>query len=338
MSSNLDHLFLPREAILEMVPNQLARRLNERYPGGQAYASVVKHLSDDERATIVALYEEIGRLLALTDHQDATVSDDTKQAIEAFARETSLLDVGARVESYSQDALQTREDRLSRFFQELVDGPFLSLCGLMILISRAGIEPEYVQTLFYHCRDHRKIMRSLYETLDPEKRAEDEQIKNHSVDLLIEKWRGATYRAQDAELAIHFQNEFHGDVAERCVEFAEVDRLFYHLVNNAIHYASRPELAIQLVESADQKDLVWLFSNPVSGERLTQLQEMQAESKSVFQFGVGDQRGIGLEALAETVTHAYGLDSSISAETSGYIGAIAENGCFRLWFHWPKVV
>lgn len=337
MTNSPDSLFLEANAIRALAPASLPRRLEERYAGGAIFKGVTKHLSDDERATIQSIYEEIGQLMKLTDHKDAGAHEQTAPVIEAFARDSQLVSRGATVEDYAQDALATKDDRLHRFFLEMVGGPFFSICGLLFLIRQTGLEPEYIQTLFYHSRDHRKIMRSLYAELDPGQRASDESVKNHSVDLLIEKWRDAAYRTAAGALNVRFQNEYHGDVAERCVEFAEVDRLFFHLVNNAIHYASESELGIQLVESASGADLLWLFSNPISPERQAELDNYRAEKKSLFEYGVGVRDGVGLESLAETVAHAYGLDSPISAETAAYVGVISEDGFFRLWFHWPKV-
>jgi hypothetical protein len=339
MSSDPASLFLPEPEIRSLVPARLPRRRSERYGGGAVHGRIARDFGDDEADTLRTLYAEMGELMDLTKNRDASEGADSTlgAALKEFAGRTSILRIGTELEKFERSARATHDTRLANLFREIADGPFASLYGILFLIGSAGVEPEYFQTLFYLARDQRKIMRSILADLDPAAREQDELEKHHSVDLLLEKWRDAVYRAFDAELEVDFETRFEGPVAERCVEFAEVDRLFYHLANNAIRHGAENRLAIQVIESPDGADLIWLFSNPVSENREATLRNLAEGKNNVFEYGVGSGSGVGLGSLAESVAHAYGIESPAQAVSGGYVGATSGNGVFRLWFHWPKV-
>lgn len=338
MSAKTPNLLIPEEKIYAMVPDSLPVRLEKRYAGGFLHASLERDFSPEEQQSLRSLYHDLGELMDLTAKRDASDGEDSPlgAALRTFASRTVVLRAAADLEKFEQGALATHDQKLATLFRELSDGPFASLCAILFLIDSAGVEPEYFQTLFYLARDERKIMRSLLVDLDPTARAKDEAVQQHSIDLLIEKWRDAVYRAFDAELEVSFESKVEGMVAERCIEFAEVDRLFYHLVNNALKHGSGKELAIQVVESSDGNDLLWVFSNPVSGNQAARLTNLTEGRQSVFEYGVGDGSGVGLGSLAESVGHAYGIETTSQAVSGGYLGATTEDGIFRIWFHWPR--
>lgn len=321
-----------------MVPGRLPRRLDERYGGGALHGNLARDFSEEERDCLRSLYSDLGELMDLTAKRDASESGDSAlgASLRDFAARTVILRAAADLEKFEQAARATYDGRLAGLFRELADGPFASLCAVLFLVHSAGVEPEYFQTLFYLARDERKIMRSILVDLDPAARARDEMVKQHSIELLLEKWRNAVYRAFDAELSVTFESRVEGMVAERCIEFAEVDRLFYHLVNNAVRHGSGKRLAIQVVESADGEDLIWVFSNPVSRNQEASLRNLVEGRQNVFEYGVGSGPGVGLGSLAESVGHAYGIESTVQAVSAGYLGTVLEDGMFRLWFHWPK--
>lgn len=339
---NLNHLDLlvSESRIRALVPDQLPVRLEERYGGGFLHASLERDLSPEEQQSIRALYSDLGELMDLTAKRDAGEEANSLLGarIKEFASKSVLLRVAADLEKFEQGARVTHDEKLANLFREMADGPMASLCAILFLIESAGVEAEYFQTLFYLARDQRKIMRSMLVDLDPTARMKDELVKEHSIDLLIEKWRSAVYRAFEGEIEVAFESSVEGMVAERCIEFAELDRLFYHLANNAIKHGSEKKLAIQVIESEDGKDLVWLFSNPISAKQSSRLANIEESRKSVFDYEVGDgEAGVGLGALAESVGHAYGIDGSSQALGSGYLGTVVEDGIFRIWFHWPKL-
>ena len=339
MSESPQSLNIPEEKIRDLLPKQLPRRREERYAGGAAHGRLERDFSDEEAETVRTLYRELGELMELTEKRDASEGGNSLAAgaLKTFASETPILRIGNELESYEEAAAATHDSRLRTLFRELVDGPFASLYGILFLVGSAGVEPEYFQTLFYLARDQRKIMRSILLDLDPATRERDEMKKLHSVNLLVEKWRDAVYRAFEREMEVSFESTFDGAVAERCVEFAEVDRLFYHLANNAIRHGSDDRLAIQIFETQDGMDLIWVFSNPLSENKAAHLQNLADGLTSVFDYGVGDGPGVGLGSVAESVAHAYGIESAEQAVTAGYVGTVVSGGCFRLWFHWPKV-
>ncbi|MEM0965557.1 MAG: hypothetical protein AAGJ81_05355 [Verrucomicrobiota bacterium] len=335
MSKNPDTLFLSEESIRKLVPARLPARLHERYKGGAFYGRLDRDFGEDEQETIRTIYQSVGELMELTAKRDASEEENSlaASALKKFAVNCPILVAGGELEKYEQAARETQDTKLTTLFRELADGPFASLYGILFLVGSAGVEPEYFQTLFYLARDQRKIMRSLIIDLDPVGRDKDELEKLHSVDLLLQKWQKTVYRAFDAEMEVAFKTSFTGAVAERCIEFAEVDRVFYHLVNNAIHHGEGKLLAIQVVESEDGSDLIWMFSNPISKKKASDLGNT---SGRVFEYGVGSGSGVGLASLAESVSHAYGIETTEELISSGYAGSIVEGEVFRLWFHWPR--
>lgn len=330
---NSSSLLLSDEQIHALVPGRLQRRLDERYRGGALHGSLARDCSDEEKACLEALYADLGDLMELSKAGDGPAD---AEALRHFTERTVLLRAMVDLEEFEQGARSTYDTRLAHLFRELADGPVASLCAILFLIRSVGVEPDYFQTLFYLARDQRKIMRSILVDLDPELRAKDEEVNVHSIDLLLEKWRDAVYRAFDTELEVAFETSVEGMVAERCIEFAEVDRLFYHLVNNALRHGNEKRLAIQAVDAEESDDLIWVFSNPVSQNQAGRLQNFADGRESVFEYGVGDGSGIGLGALAESVGHAYGIDTAGQAVSGGYVGSKLDGEVFRIWFHWPK--
>jgi len=327
-------LLLSDKEIRDLVPGRLLRRRDERYMGGALHGSLDTDFSEEEVSCLRALYADLGELMGLAEEVGGKNLDGGR--LQEFTRRSVLISAVADLEKFEQAAQSTYDSRMANLFRELTDGPVASLCAIMLLISSVGAEPEYFRTLFYLARDQRKIMRSMLVDLDPELRAKDEAVNVHSIDLLLEKWRDTVYRAFDAELDVSFETTVEGMVAERCIEFAEVDRLFYHLVNNALRHGSEKKLSIQAVDADGGEDLIWVFSNPVSKNQAARLQNFSEGRQSVFEFGVGDGSGVGLGSLAESVAHAYGMDTAGQAVSGGYVGTVLDRDVFRIWFHWPK--
>jgi len=338
MGNDPSSLFLSDELVRELVPNSLPQSRDERYVGGAVHGRLDRDFGEEEQETLRSLYVSLGGLMELTAKRDA--SEDGNSMLSAklrdFARECPILQAGRDLEKYGRAAQETYDSKLARLFRELTDGPLASLYGIIFLVGSSGAEPEYFQTLFYLSRDQRKIMRSLIVDLDPTARQRDEMEQFHSVSLLLEKWQKAVYRAFDEELEVAFRTNFEGAVAERCIEFAEVDRIFYHLVNNAIRHGSDKTLAVQVVESSNGDDLIWLFSNPVSENQAKVLQNFVDGRQSVFEYGIGSESGVGLGSLAESVAHAYGIEAQEQVISGSYAGSSFADGIFRIWFHWPK--
>jgi len=327
-------LLLSEDQIQALIPATLPRRADERYPGGAVHGKLERDFGEEEADCLKALYEDLGDLMAMT-----KAPDDEKvlsAALKEFANRTVLIRAVSDLEKYEQAARATYDTRLGNLFREISDGPVASLCAILFLIRSAGVEADYFQTLYYLARDQRKIMRAILVDLDPVARAKDEAVNVHSIDLLLEKWQNAVYRSMDADLEVAFETSVEGMVAERCIEFAEVDRIFYHLVNNARSHGSGNRLAIQAIDSKDGLDLVWVFSNPVTENQAARLDNLEEGLESVFDYGIGEGSGVGLGSLAESVAHAYGIDTPGQAVSNGYAGTKLDGDIFRIWFHWPK--
>ncbi len=331
-------LFLSEEQIRTLVPPRLPRRRDERYMGGAMHGRLESEFSEEEQECLRALYADLGELMELAGKRDRAEEwgDLPGPELGRFASRTVIVQAVSDLEKFEQAARATYDTKMANLFRELADGPVASLCAILFLVGSGGVEPEYFQTLFFLARDERKIMRSILLDLDPEGRAKDEEVNRHSIDLLLEKWQNTIYRAFDVEMEVAFDSNVRGMVAERCVEFAEVDRIFYHLANNSLRYGSGKQLAIQVIDTADGEDLVWVFSNPISENQFSRLQNLADGRESVFEYGVGDGSGVGLGSLAESVANAYGIESAAQAVSAGYVGSALEDKIFRIWFHWPK--
>lgn len=330
---------LPLAEIYKLVPDRLPRRMGERYPGGAVHGTLTDDFNPDEAETLLAIYKELGVLLKLTRPLDDGKEKNPEQLhedLEQFIAQTHLLELGAVLESFESVAMQTHDTRLATLFSEVVGGPFASLYGILFLVKRAGIEPEYFRSLFYLARDHRKIMRSLITDLDTAAREEDETEKYHSIKLLLQKWKDAIYRAMHGELNVTFETSYQGHVAERCIEFAEVDRLFYLIANYALKTADPKDMSIQAEPSRSEEDLVWMFRwTPEPSER-ARLDNLKEQKRSIFEQVTGSQRkDYGLQAVSECVAHAYGLDNPYQAISGGYVGYAFSQEELRIWFHWP---
>jgi len=324
--------------IRHLVPGRLPRRMDERCSGVAVHGSLAKDFNPEETDTIVAIYQELGLLLELTrpDENGQHGPDELHANLVRFVHATQLLELGSVLETFESLAVQTHDTRLATLFSEVVGGPFASLYSILFLVKRAGIEPEYFRSLFYLARDHRKIMRSLITDLDTETRKEDETEKYHSIELLLQKWKDAIYRAMHGELNVNFQTSYDGYVAERCIEFAEVDRLFYLIANYALKSAKPKVLSIQAEPSSDKCDLIWLFRwVPESGEK-ARMDNLKEQKRSIFEQITGaDRKDYGLQPISECVAHAYGLDNPAQSISGGYVGSVFSGKELRIWFHWP---
>lgn len=322
------------QELLEIAPTEIHSLRSTRYTGG-GVSQLLREFSLDEQAVIQTLYEELRDLMKLLDASGEENAVIRRQLQERVQR----LSIPALQEQLVDSLNETEDPRRARIFFDLAGGALSSLVGYLLLIRLHGVEPGYRQTLYYLVRDHLKIMRALLSDLDPIARARDEAERCHSIDLLLEKWRNASYRAFEQMIEVRFTNFFQGHVAERCVEFAEIDNLFYHLANNCIKFSSDGVLNVHVGLLPDQQHLRWVFSNTISEGQAEALLELRASGRSIFERDVSSMgKGLGLAILAESVSNAYGYEDCQEAEEDALFGYRLDNQKqFSLWFHWPSV-
>ena len=338
MSSLPESFKLSSEELRGLAPERLRSFLPERYCGGRFTASMETDFTPEEREILRRMYEELGKLMQLAQPRGEDDLDEGNRALEEFCAETKVGTMAMELEQAGKAAEGMHDTVTSGILREITKGPFASIYGILFLAQQGVADPGFFSNLFYLARDQLKIMRSFILDLDPEKRAEDEVEKYHSIQLLLEKWQGASYAAFDNELKVDFETEFTGHVAERCVEFAELDRLFYHLANNAVQHGGDPALMIQVQPTEDSESLRFAFINPIREEQYDLLDQLISSGESLFDRSVCIRgKGFGLSVVAESVAHAYGLESRHQAVAGKYVGLRLDPHRFLVWFHWPMV-
>jgi hypothetical protein len=322
------------QEIYAFAPTEIRTLRTERYSGGAASLGLAS-FSLDETAVIQALYDELKSLSRVLDPSGEENPVLRSQATEVVHK----LSLSGLQEQLVDLLNETRDEAKARAFFDIASGPLSSLIGYVLLIRLHGMEPGYRQTMYYLVRDQLKIMRALVQDLDPTGRARDEADRCHSIDLLLEKWRQASYRAFERIIEVRFTNFFEGFVAERCLEFAEIDNLFYQFANNCVKFSADSEMDIHVAALPNKKHLRWIFSNRITEAHAEALANLREDGKSIFEREVSTTgKGYGLGILAESVANAYGYEDTLEAEEEGLFGfKVDAQRTFHLWFHWPTV-
>ncbi|TVR49448.1 MAG: hypothetical protein EA425_12330 [Puniceicoccaceae bacterium] len=322
----------------DLAPDNLTSRRTQRYRGGGFHLSLATDCTVDERELLTRLYSATGEVMRLTDPALADNPLREGQMVD-MARRSELHLLEEQLLASIREIASSRSDSVRKAFLRLATGPFASMCEYFLLIQAGGVEKEYIQTLHYLARDHRKIMRAFFEDLDPPTRKHDTAIRQHSLDLLLEKWRTGLFRSKDHPLIIRFQTFYHGTVAERCLEFAELDQIFYQLAHNCLRFSSTQVLDITVLLTGDGRNLRWIFSNAIAPDHAAKLQAILDDGLNPFEHGVatGDGEGHGLGFVGEVVVHAFGLSDLYEALKKGHLGISVAKDRFLLWFHWPAV-
>lgn len=338
MPARISDLTLSLDTLNRFAQSRLVNNREDRLLGGGFCASMEEEFSADEVRVVRGLYREVARLkeTCAVFRGDGEVTPAMVDGLVAFAGATTLGFLADELEQAILDAESTYDTRLTAIFRELMAGPFPSLYGLLDLVRVQGSAEELARPLFYLSRDQLKIMRALVRDLDPAQRALDEEVREHAVDLILEKWRDGVYRAFGKAARVYFVNHYNGVVAERCLEFAEVDRIFYHLVNNAVMHGSEDAVCVHVLETSDGRNLCWVFVNPLESVREAEIRREMEGGRSLFEIEESERR-FGLTRVAEAVASAYGLESPLQAVAGGHVGIDLDEGRFLTWFHWPRV-
>lgn len=327
---------MTEKEIRALAPEQLPVNREMRY-GGAHHAITLDQLVADESELVRRLYEKIEILFRTTDPRAADEKQQRAQ-VEAFFADNEMLGLQQQMLKV-RDEIASRDAQLALAWNRLAGGPLPSIADYGLIIAAGIFEREYVRTLYYLSRDALKIIRAAVLDLDPVERARDEAARMHSAELLVEKWKNASYRVFEKQLSVKFDCHYKGNIAERCLEFAELDRIFYEVANNAVQFASEPRLEIGVAAVDQGRSLRFVFRNPIDEQRAEALEGVVHEGASLFEHGVGEDvdRGFGLGSIADSVLHAYGLEDLFAAEKRGYLGIHFDASTFTLWLHWPAV-
>jgi signal transduction histidine kinase len=193
--------------------------------------------------------------------------------------------------------------------------------------------------MFFLTRDHLKIMRNAVRDVDLPGYEHDRAQKLHSIQLLIEKWQNAVYQLPDFTARVVLDCGFDGNVSERCLEFAALDRVLYNLINNAVRHSSDGNvyLSIHPCEQGHPRNLRFVVANRLDDTHRQTLHERFAERLTdLFRGGyTTGGAGIGMRICADFVCNAYGLATFDQGVEGGYFGARLMQAAFVNWFHWP---
>jgi len=212
------------------------------------------------------------------------------------------------------------------------------------LIELGQVRPDDIERIYLLIRDHLKIMRNCLPDLDPVRTARDIELRAHGVDLLLEKWQHADYRLPDGQASITVDARYNGVVADRCVEFSALDRVFYNLINNATRHSAdrRVMVGIFPIFECETPSLRIVVANRIDLLQRTALeQRFGLQWSDLFYGGFtfssdgSSGHGFGLAICAELVANAYGLPNGPAAIGGGYVGARPHGDLFVAWFHWP---
>lgn len=332
---------LELETIHSLAPENLPNFREDRYQGG-FFSGSLAAFSPDEQALIQAYYEQLSNLLEVVD-PDRNDLEVRKEKLRDFVGHNELIQLSDQFERVIQEALDNDDPHKATLLRRLTAGAFPSICWYVLIIGRVGVEPEYLLSLFYLARDQLKACRAFVRDLDPKRRERDEAEIEHSVDLITEKWESSIYRAYEGAVKVYFKNYFRGHVAERCVEFAELDRIFYLMTNHSVEHTEGGTLSVTMAETEDGKSLRWAFVHEVSKQTREAIENLEKQDISLFEQDPDEVEGhfaettTDLTFVGEAVAHAYGLPDLFSAVRQGYIGTRLQDDLLILWFHWPRI-
>ena len=309
---------------------------------GDDFCLPLSEFAERDQACILETYAFLQRLLATLKQHGADRSDEALARVQScLAREdTEALLSG--IQRFGVASLDIRPDELmAKTIHDLRGGAMSALLGELQLAMLRPLDGAHARRLFFLTRDHLKIMRNALLGLDDAKRQADLVPKMHSVDLIIEKWQHALLRGAQRPARLDVACDYHGNIAECCVEFGALDRVLYNLVNNACRHTASGEVKL-LIRShpddvAEPDNLCFCVSNPVDARDERTL-AARGDLNVLFSPGVSSTgSGYGLTVAVDFVTNAFGLPSRARALDGGYLGAQLVENEFRVWFHWPVV-
>ncbi len=323
--------------IAALAPEQLPSHRKQRYRG-DAMDIPLDAFDAQSRELIQQLYAALQGLHQILDpHAEAEPSIEAiRQALAAHRWPTLV----ARLSQLSlQPAVGADPRRTRQVVHDLRGGALQALVLLLQLLELGLLRPGELVRLWFLTRDHPKILRNAVSGIDPAGAARDEATRLHHVDLIIEKWQQAIYGLSAARATVHVDSAFHGHIAERCLEFAALDRVLYNLINNAVRHSADGEVALALlpIPAEQSTELRIAVANRVTAEQREQLHRLvEGDIARLFQGGltIGGS-GEGLRICADFIVRAYGVSSLEEALAGGYLGITQPDERVVVWVHWP---
>ncbi len=319
--------------LLGLAPVDLVNQRDERYQGDGA-STVLAEFGVQDRATIERLYSGLIQLF------DLLAVDQTKVDLPAISALLKTLGWSELMQQMQQLGAHTpaKALRVRQALHDIKGGSLVALSINLQLLEMGLTEQFDSVRFFFLTRDHLKIMRNAVSDLDEERSARDRQQREHTVDLLVEKWQQSEYRVGEAQAEVLVDNRFSGSISERCLEFSALDRVLYNQINNAVRFTTDGNVYLAILG----------LGAPAENVRFVVLNQISAEHRQVLRERFGDDigqlyaggfttggSGLGMNICAGFVGNAYGIFGAERALEQGYFGATLLDSYFVSWFHWP---
>ncbi|MBO9316195.1 MAG: HAMP domain-containing histidine kinase [Chloroflexus sp.] len=327
---------LSDETVKALAPCNLPFLRHDPFTRSRSSASI-HDLPEAIQGTVQRLYQVLLTIFAEFDQQRQIDLNHLRRLLQETHWDELIHELRAI-------SLCQADAHLSQVLHDLRGGSLQALALQLQLIELGQVRPDDIERMYLLIRDHLKIMRNCLPDLDPVRTARDIELRAHGVDLLLEKWHRADYRLPDGQASITVDARYNGVVADRCVEFSALDRVFYNLINNATRHSAdrRVMVGIFPIFECETPSLRIVVANRIDLLQRTALeQRFGLQWSDLFYGGFtfssdgSSGHGFGLAICAELVANAYGLPNGSAAIGGGYVGARPHGDLFVAWFHWP---
>jgi signal transduction histidine kinase len=328
---------LTLQQVQELAPRSLRSLRTVRY-AGQGSDVLLATFPMADQATIQRIYAALIQLLELT--RPSLTNGPTLEQVAHFIRAQQWSQQMSAIRTISIDpADATMSMVANQVLHDLRGGSLQSISMSLQMIDLGLAESISLERIFLLTRDHLKIMRNCIPDLDSERYTRDLADRAHGVRLLLDKWHEVHYQLPGSDAQVFVDCHYTGTVADRCVEFAALDRVIYNLMNNATRFAIDRQvyLTIMPLLDTDEASLRFVIANRISPAQSTILQERFANHWGTLFAGgfTTGGNGVGMSVCAEIIANAYGIPSPTQAVAKQYLGATAHADTFVVWFHWP---
>jgi signal transduction histidine kinase len=327
----------PCRHLADLAPPTLPSYRSLRYDGG-AMGVRLADIPPSDREVVVRMYAALQQVLAAVRDTPALTPESVARLQGLYADSWAGLLPAAR-ELGATLALTATAGRLRQVFHDIKGGAFQALAVYLQLLALGGPPPAQLHRVFFLARDQLKIMRNALPELDPAGLARDEAQRLHAVELLVEKWQRAEHQIPGHAAAVTVSCHYTGAIAERCLEFAALDRIIYNLVNNAVRHSADGQVALTILPVApdDPHHLRFVVANAVTPEQRRTLEQRFPDGPGrLFEGGfTTGGSGLGLRICADFVCNAYGLGDVAQGLAEGHFGAAVRDDQFLAWVHWP---
>lgn len=328
---------LTMQQVYELAPRSLHSLRTARYAGEGSDVPLATFPAAAQTA-IQHVYAALIELLDLT--RPGPTNGPTFEQIGQFVREQNWNMQMTALRSIGIDPANTANTSVvGQVLHDLRGGSLQSVSMYLQMIDLGILDLISLERIFLLTRDHLKIMRNCIPDLDPERYARDLADRAHGVKLILDKWHEVHYQLPGSDAQIIVDCQYEGTVADRCVEFAALDRVIYNLMNNATRFAidGHVYLMITPLPGPGEASLRFVIANHIDHAQYAALQErFDNQWESLFHGGfTTGGNGIGMSVCAEIISNAYGLPSATQAVSERYVGASPLADTFVVWFHWP---